>query len=50
MPALGQKQKWLSMNGMSALPPTADMRRLQRHVGFVPTSDINSISLREKAG
>jgi hypothetical protein len=33
---LGQKQNWLSSNGMSALPSTADMRRIHRHVGFVP--------------
>ena len=32
----GQKQKWLSLNGISALPSTADMPRLHRHVGFVP--------------
>jgi hypothetical protein len=32
----GQKQKWLSLKGMSVLPPTADMRRLHRNVSFVP--------------
>jgi hypothetical protein len=26
---LGQQQKWLSLNGMSALPSTTDMQRLQ---------------------
>jgi hypothetical protein len=37
---LGQKQKWLSLNGMSALPSRADVRRLHRHIGFVPNSDV----------
>jgi hypothetical protein len=40
MTQLGQKQKWLSLNGISALPSTADMRRLHRHVGFVPTPEV----------
>jgi hypothetical protein len=33
---VGQKQKWLSLNCMSALPSTADKRRLDQHVGLVP--------------
>jgi hypothetical protein len=36
----GQKQKWLSLNGTSALPSTADIRRLHRHVRFVPTTAV----------
>jgi hypothetical protein len=30
---MGQKQKWLSLNGMSVLPLTTDMQRLRRQVG-----------------
>jgi hypothetical protein len=38
----GHKQKRLSLNGMSVLPPTADMRRLHRHVGFVPNAEVRA--------
>jgi hypothetical protein len=30
---------------MTALPPTADMRRLHRHVHFVPDPDVRPINL-----
>jgi hypothetical protein len=40
---MGQKQKWLSVNGMSALPSSADKRRLRRHVGFVPKPEVSRL-------
>jgi hypothetical protein len=33
MSGQGQKQKWLSLNGMSALPPKADVVSAAGHVG-----------------
>jgi hypothetical protein len=36
----GQKRKWSRLNGMSVLPPRADLVRPSRHVRFVPTGDI----------
>jgi hypothetical protein len=44
-PALGdvrsaQKLKWVCLIGVSAWPSKTDMRRPQRHVGFVPDSDM----------
>ena len=40
MSALGQKQTCAVQNGMSALPPKADMCSATRHVRFVPIADI----------
>jgi hypothetical protein len=39
--APGQKLKWVCLIGVSASRSKTDMRRLQRHVGFVPTADIS---------
>jgi hypothetical protein len=41
MSALGHKQTFAVQNGMSALPPTADICSAQTHVRFVPKADIN---------
>jgi hypothetical protein len=38
---MGPNQKRLSLNGMSVLPSTADMRRLHRHVGFAPNPEVS---------
>ena len=40
MSALGQKQTFAVQNGMSPLPPIADIRRCKQHVRFVPKADI----------
>ena len=40
MSALGQKQTFAAQNGMSALPPKADIRRGQLDVRFVPKAGI----------
>ena len=40
MSALGQKQTFVQ-NGMSALPPKADIRGALVHVRFVPKADID---------
>jgi hypothetical protein len=40
MSALGHKQTFAVQNGMSALPPIADICSAQAHVRFVPTADI----------
>ena len=40
MSALGHKQTLAAQNGMSALPPKADMCSATRHVRFVPIADI----------
>ena len=40
MSALGQKQTFAVQNGMSALPPKADIGSAQVHVRFVPIADI----------
>jgi hypothetical protein len=40
MSALGQKQTFALQNGMSALPPIADMCGAKRDVRFVPIADI----------
>jgi hypothetical protein len=37
---LGQKQTFAVQNGMSALPPIADICSAQAHVRFVPKADI----------
>ena len=41
MSALGQKQTFAMQQGMSALPPKADMCSATRHVRFVPIADID---------
>ena len=43
MSALGQKQTCAAQNGMSALPPKADMCGALAHVRFVPKADIASL-------
>ena len=40
MSALGHKRTFAVQNGMSALPPIADMCSAKRHVRFVPKADI----------
>jgi hypothetical protein len=40
MSALGQKQTWMHVRVMSALPPKADMDQHGRDVRFVPKADI----------
>src|SRR5882672_8995978 len=35
---LGQKRRWPHFQDMSAVPPTTDICRGERHVGFVHTS------------
>ena len=42
MSALGQKQTFAVQNGMSALPPKADMCGALGDVRFVPKADISS--------
>ena len=44
MSALGQKQTFAVQNGMSALPPKADIGSAQVHVRFVPKADITVIT------
>ncbi len=43
MSALGQKQTCAVQNGMSALPPKADIRSAPAHVCFGPEADIASL-------
>ena len=40
MSALGHKQTFAMQNGMSALPPKADMCSALAHVRYVPIADI----------
>ena len=40
MSALDQKQTFAAQQGMSALPPKADMCVATRHVRFVPISGL----------
>ena len=40
---MGQKQTSAVQNGMSALPPIADMFGATRNVRFVPKADIASL-------
>jgi hypothetical protein len=40
MSALGQKQTLANVRVMSALPPKADVNHRERHVRFVPKTDI----------
>ena len=42
MSALGQKQTFAVQNGMSALPPKADMCSAPAHVRFVPIADMRT--------
>jgi hypothetical protein len=42
MSALGQKQTCAAQNGMSALPPKADMPGATRDVRFVPIADMRT--------
>jgi hypothetical protein len=44
MSALGQKQTSRLVEGMSALPPKADIRRHDQHVRFVPKANIASLN------
>ena len=48
MSALGQKQTLAVQQGVSALPPKADIGSAQVHVRFVPIADI-SIASRTNA-
>jgi hypothetical protein len=49
MSGLGQKQTFAVQNGMSALPPIADMCGATRDVRFVPKADIRPFeTVREK--
>ena len=51
MSALGQKRTCAVQNGMSALPPKADMCGAKRYVRFVPVADIDaSIRLLRQRG
>ena len=43
MSALGQKQTCAVQNGMSALPPKADMCGVLAHVCFVPIAELMSV-------
>jgi hypothetical protein len=43
MSALGQKQTFAVQNGMSALPPKADIRSASVHVRFVLLADIRNL-------
>ena len=49
MSALGQKQTFAVQNGMSALPPKADMCSATRHVRFVPIADIVQFSPKHRS-
>jgi hypothetical protein len=42
MSALGQKQTCAVQNGMSALPPKADIGRRHSDVRFVPKADLRT--------
>jgi hypothetical protein len=44
MSALGQKRTWRSCDGMSALPPIADIHRDDQNVRFVPKADISRVT------
>src|SRR5712664_885135 len=39
MSVRGQKRKWWHFQNMSAVPPTTEIRRGERHVCFVPEAD-----------
>ena len=44
MSALGHKRTFAVQNGMSALPPIADVRRISLDVRYVPISGPHGIS------
>ena len=46
MSALGHKRTFAVQNGMSALPPTADICSAQAHVRFVPIADMRLFDRR----
>jgi hypothetical protein len=46
MSALGQKQTLRGLNGMSALPPKADIGKRWLDVRFVPIADIEKTKSR----
>jgi hypothetical protein len=48
MSALGQKQTFAMQNGMSALPPKADMCGAKSDVRFVPRADIRKRLCKQK--
>ena len=48
MSALGHKRTFAVQNGMSALPPKADMCSATRDVRFVPIADIREITLQKQ--
>ena len=45
MSALGHKRTFAVQNGMSALPPKADMCNAKRNVRFVPIADVRWVSV-----
>ena len=49
MSALGQKRTFAVRNGMSALPPKADMCSALADVRFVPIADIEAQSQERRA-
>ena len=50
MSALGQKQTFALQNGMSALPPKADMCGAKGDVRFVPIAGNHELQLKRVAG
>ena len=48
MSALGQKRTFAVQNGMSALPPIADMCSALAYVRFVPIADIQDFVLTKR--
>jgi hypothetical protein len=50
MSALGQKQTFAMQNGMSALPPKADIYQVTPNVRFVPKADIAKVKQLAQQG
>jgi hypothetical protein len=50
MSTLGHKQTFAAQNGMSALPPKADMCGALAHVRFVPIADIGLLIVKIGTG
>jgi hypothetical protein len=48
MSALGHKRTFAVQNGMSALPPKADIPGGDQHVRFVPIADIQEFGSHQK--
>ena len=48
MPALGHKRTFAVQDGMSALPPRADMCGALAHVCFGPIADIQELGSHQK--